>query len=179
MKMIIFVYMKESRYIVIKLKKSIINNKKIIIMCLIVVFLILLDQLIKIVILNNLHGSSINLIKNFLNLTYVENTGGAFGVGSENIATIIIINIIIITVILRFIYKKRNEISYFVLVGLSLVLAGGISNLLDRIFRGFVIDYIDINLLFKYPMFNVADILIVFGCIIIALLAIIDTAKTN
>ena len=48
-----------------------------------------------------------------------------------------------------------------------MILGGGISNLIDRLFRGFVIDYLDINYLFKYPIFNLADICIVIGVFLI------------
>lgn len=48
-----------------------------------------------------------------------------------------------------------------------MILGGGISNLLDRVFRGYVVDYIDINYLIKYPIFNLADILIVIGVLLI------------
>jgi signal peptidase II len=57
-------------------------------------------------------------------------------------------------------------------ITLCFVLAGGIGNLLDRVFRGFVIDYIDITLLFPSPIFNLADIYIVCGWLILVLLTI-------
>ena len=73
-----------------------------------------------------------------------------------------------------FIFSKKEEISKAILVSLHLIIAGGISNLIDRIIRGYVIDYIDISQLIKYPVFNLADMLIVIGCIIIAICIIKD-----
>ena len=61
----------------------------------------------------------------------------------------------------------------------SLILAGGITNLIDRLFRGFVIDYIDINNLFEYPIFNLADICIVIGVIVIMITVIIKTVQSQ
>ena len=61
---------------------------------------------------------------------------------------------------------------------LSFIIGGGLANLVDRLFRGYVIDYIDINNLFTYPIFNIADICIVIGVIMIICLLIIDT-KNN
>lgn len=49
----------------------------------------------------------------------------------------------------------------WILISLATIVAGGIGNLIDRIFRGYVIDYIDITPLIKYPMFNIADICVV------------------
>ena len=60
---------------------------------------------------------------------------------------------------------------------LSLVLAGGISTLIDRLARGFIVDYIDINPMFQFPIFNIADIYIVFGWIILVIHTIKYTRK--
>ena len=86
-------------------------------------------------------------------------------------------NIVIIAVIAKFIISKKDDIAIFVFISGGLIIAGGIGNLIDRIFRGFVIDYIDINPLIKYPMFNIADICIVIGCVTIVVNLIINTIK--
>ena len=62
---------------------------------------------------------------------------------------------------------------------MSLVLAGGIGNLIDRIFRGYVIDYFDITQLFNYPVFNFADICIVLGVVILFVTILINTVKSQ
>ena len=84
---------------------------------------------------------------------------------------------IVNTLIIKFILSKKNEISTCVLVSLGLILAGGIGNLVDRIFRGFVVDYIDFNPLIKCPVFNIADICVVLGCMLIIINLIINTIK--
>lgn len=119
------------------------------------------------------------MIKGILNFTYVENTGGAYGIGSNNIVTFIVINIIIISVFMKFIISRINEINIKEVSAMSLIIAGGIGNLIDRIFRGYVIDFIDINPVFKYPVFNIADICVVVGCIIIAIDLIVNTIKSR
>ena len=139
-----------------------------------VICLIVIDQIIKIAVINNIYNSSITIIKGILNLTYIENTGGAFGIGNNNTLMFIIVNIIVITLIAKFIISKKDEISTYILISLGLIIAGGIGNLIDRIFRGFVVDYIDINPLIKYPVFNLADICVVVGCMIIGISLIID-----
>lgn len=134
-----------------------------------VIIIIILDQLIKGLIISKLYNNTIVLIPKILNLTYVENTGAAFGIGSSSTAMFIIVNAIIIGLIIYFIHSKKGEISKIILFALHLILAGGIGNLIDRIFKGFVVDYIDINPIFKFPVFNLADICITIGCTIIVI----------
>lgn len=156
-----------------------IKNKKIIAMVLIIVFSVALDQTIKLIIEKNLYNNSITLINGILNLTYVENTGGAYGIGSNNIVIFIIVNIIVISLLAKFVLYKKDEINIGTLISMSLIISGGIGNLIDRIFRGHVIDYLDINPLIKYPIFNMADVFIVLGCFIIIINLVIDTIKNR
>ena len=142
-----------------------------------IICLITIDQLVKIAVINNIYNFSITIIDGILNLTYVENTGGAFGVGSNNTFIIIIINVFSLILITKFILSRKNEISQYMIIGLGLILAGGIGNLIDRILRGFVIDYIDINPLIEYPVFNIADICVVIGCLTIGINIIVNIIK--
>ena len=166
--------MKESRY-----KKINIKNKKILFIVFIILISICIDQIVKQVIIKNILNSSIEIINGVLNFTYVENTGGAYGIGSNNILMFIIINVIIIGILMKFVISKRDEINNALLIAISLIIAGGIGNLIDRIFRGYVIDFIDINPVFKYPVFNIADIFVVTGCIVIAIDLIYRTIKSK
>ncbi len=175
MKMIISVFMKERRYSTIKDKIR--ENKRLIILFIMIICIIIIDQIIKVIITNCLYNSSTVLIDNVLKLTYVENTGGAYGIGNDSTFMFIVVNIIVITLITKFIMSKKNDISLCVLISLGFILAGGIGNLIDRLFRGYVIDYIDINPLIKYPVFNIADMFIVIGCIAVAINLIINIIK--
>lgn len=150
------------------------KNKKNNFLMIIAIILVLMDQIIKIVISTKLYNSTIMLIPYVLNLTYVQNTGAAFGIGSNSTSMFIVVNIVVIGLITYFAFSKKEEISKSILIALYLIIAGGISNLIDRIVRGFVIDYIDISQVIKYPVFNLADIFIVMGCIIIAIYIIKD-----
>lgn len=80
---------------------------------------------------------------------------------------VIILNSIIIGCLIYYIIKNYNKLNKYILIASSMILGGGISNLLDRVFRGYVVDYIDINYLIKYPIFNLADIFIVIGVLLI------------
>ena len=141
------------------------KRKAITIGVIILLLIILFDQVTKMILINQ----NITIIPNFLSFNYTQNTGAAFNIASNNIITIIIINVIIIGLIIKFI--KDNDLHIGALVSLFIVLAGGISNLIDRIFRGFVIDFIDVNI-FNFPNFNVADICIVLGIIFLIVITI-------
>lgn len=129
----------------------------------IALFIIILDQLTKYLVINK----NIALIPNFLNMTYTKNTGAAFGIGTIDIVTFI--TILIVIAIIVFIIKARNNIKNF--VPFTLILAGAIGNLIDRIFRGYVIDFIDVNI-FNFPNFNIADICITIGVFYITFILI-------
>ena len=143
----------------------------------VVTIITLIDQIIKQIIFNNLYKTSVTVFEGVLSFTYVENTGGAYGVGKNSTIVFIIVNIVIIGIITKFIIKNKDKINAFILLNFGLIISGGIGNLIDRIFRGYVIDYIDINQLFEFPVFNIADICIVIGCISVGIFIIVDTLK--
>lgn len=155
-------------------KKHFITRSKltIIFICLI----ILIDQIIKAIAISITNGETVEVIKGVLNFTYIKNTGGAFGIASEN-STFLLINIIVIFLLIRFLVVNREKVEIKASTALSLVLAGGISNLIDRIFRGGVVDFIDISPMINFPKFNLADICIVGGWILFAFFAAILTSE--
>lgn len=128
----------------------------------IIIFLvILIDQLTKFIMIDK----KISVIPNFLELNYTQNTGMAFSLANNYLWIITILNIIIIGVLIYVLIKCKN----YIRVPITLIIAGATSNLIDRISRGFVIDFIKVKL-FNFPTFNVADILIVVGTIFLILL---------
>ena len=136
------------------------NRKKTIFVGIIIFFvIIILDQVTKVFFINK----NINIMPGgLLEFNYTENTGIAFNIGIGNVFTIGIINILVLGLIVIFIVKSKNNLR--VLIPLFLILSGGISNLIDRIFRGYVIDFIDI---LDFPNFNLADISITIGIILL------------
>lgn len=131
------------------------------------VFLII-DIILKLIIKNNMVvNESINIINNFFSLTYVKNTGAAWSILSGKQFFLIIVTIIVIIFLLIYLYKMKNYSSLDI-IGYSLLLAGALGNLIDRIFYGYVIDYLDF-LIFNYdfPIFNIADCCIVIGIMIL------------
>ena len=127
---------------------------------------IMLDQLFKYLVINNIaFASSIHIIRNFFRLTYVQNTGGAFSIFSNNIILLIVITIIVLGTLI-YLIRSNKKISKLDIVIYGLLLGGIIGNLIDRIFRGYVIDYLDFNFgSYNFPVFNLADICIVISCI--------------
>ena len=123
--------------------------------------LIIIDQIVKQLIINKYF----TIIPNMLNITYTQNTGAEFGIGTKVIVTVV--SIVIIIGVIIYLIKEKDKINNF--FPYVLVLSGAFSNLLDRIIRGFVIDYIDINFL-NFPNFNIADICIVVGIIFILII---------
>lgn len=130
---------------------------------------LVLDQLIKCVIC--LNKTNITIIKNLLSITYTRNNGIAFSMFSGSTIPIIIVSIILI-IILLFILKKeylsRNIDKPILNIGYGILIGGIFGNLIDRIFRGVVIDYISLKIFgYYFPIFNLADLLITIGIIII------------
>lgn len=132
--------------------------------------LIILDQIVKILMIDKI----LIVIPGFLNFTYTKNLGAAFGLG--NPVMVLIVNILLVVGIIIFIIKYKDKITSY--IPITMLLAGAIGNLIDRIFRGYVIDFIDINL-FNFPVFNIADICVVLGVIILIFEIIKKQIKNN
>ena len=90
--------------------------------------------------------------------------------GKNNQIIIIIVNIIVIFILSKFLIKNYKTLNKQVRIFGTMVISGGLSNLIDRFARGYVVDYIDINQIYNYPVFNIADIFIVCGIFIIIFL---------
>lgn len=132
--------------------------------------LILIDQMIKILVSNMIE--SIVVIKNFLNLTYVENTGAAFSMLENNTIFLIIITIVTLFLIYKFLLKNK-QFNKLEITTYSLLIGGIIGNLIDRIIHGYVIDYLEFIILNRHmPIFNFADICIVIGTILFLFITI-------
>lgn len=142
------------------------NNKSLIYATIIAIILLLLDQITKVTIVNN--NLNITIIKDILNIHIVQNTGGAFGVGEGNTGMFIITNLVVLGLITRFIYLQKDFMDKATLYTLFVILAGGFGNLIDRLSRGYVIDFINIFPSINFPKFNLADIYITVGWIILA-----------
>ncbi|XBC43972.1 MAG: signal peptidase II [Buchnera aphidicola (Floraphis choui)] len=151
------------------MKKPILLN--IIISLSIISLVILLDCLSKRWVINNLSLFEEKIITSMLNIVHIQNYGLAFGIFSEinqeNKYFSYLINIITIVIILKIICYILKNPNYYN-IPYTLIISGAIGNLIDRLYFGFVIDFIDVH--FKnwhFAVFNIADISIFFGSILI------------
>ena len=124
-----------------------------------VAVLVAVDQIIKLLVLEHLKPiGSFPLIDDIIQLNYAENTGAAFGSfgAHTNLLSIFTFVLIVIGFVYLFFKKRKLDVEY---ICISLILAGGIGNLVDRIYHGFVVDYIE-PLFIDFAIFNFADILV-------------------
>jgi signal peptidase II len=111
---------------------------------------------------------SIELIKGIFNLTYAINTGAAFSILSGKQVFLILVTTAVTGFLMYYLFKaiKENK-SRILKLSLSLIIGGALGNLIDRIRLNYVIDYFDFTLI-NYPIFNVADVFVVCGTILLA-----------
>jgi len=140
----------------------------------IVIGVLILDQLSKYIVRQKIpHGESIPIINNIFHLTHISNQGAAFGIFKNQTYFFIIAAIAAIVFILINLRYKRG---LGVKIGLSLILAGAIGNLIDRVRLGAVIDFLDFRI---WPVFNVADSAITIGAILLAYTILFKKAKNS
>lgn len=123
----------------------------------IIISIIIIDQFVKYIVIKHLINK-IAIIPKILELEFVINTGGAFGIFNNYTMIISVISSIIILTAL-FYSRTILENDYFYMP-IGLIIGGAISNLIDRIMYGFVIDFISISI---WPVFNLADTAITMG----------------
>ena len=130
--------------------------------------LVILDQVTKALVINffNLYDSVVLLP--FINLTFVVNYGFAFGLLNNPSLNQILVSLVILAIIIYFLYLLIKTQDKIFQLTLTLILAGALGNFIDRIFRGFVIDFIDIYIgKYHWPAFNIADSCITVGFVVL------------
>ena len=126
----------------------------------IVLILVTVDYIIKTKIKTIMQlGDSIDVIKNFFSITYVQNTGAAFGMFKNQKILFLIVGLVAILILLYSFSKTDNKI---VKISISMVISGAIGNIIDRLLYGFVVDMFDFHAIWSY-VFNFADICVVLG----------------
>lgn len=123
---------------------------------------IIIDQIIKFIINNNINLYDQNtIIDNFFNLTNVRNYGAAWSILTGSRIMLIIVTILIM-IGLYYFFIRKEKLKKYEKVIYGFLYGGIIGNLIDRIFRGYVIDYLEFYIFgYNFPVFNLADILIV------------------
>lgn len=138
---------------------------------------IILDQITKILSVKYLTKIETKpLIKDVLHLTYVENDGAAFGM-LDNARWVFLsvstVTIIVMAFLLFSGYVSKNKLYT---VSLSMLVSGGIGNMIDRFAYGYVVDFIDFRLI-NFAVFNVADSIVCIGAGLLILALILDIIK--
>lgn len=128
-----------------------------------------LDQLTKYLIVNSYSfGESVEIIPGLLDFTYIHNNGAAFGMLQDKSWILLSVSSIVILLCVALLFKKSLN-SKLLTSAITLVMAGGIGNLIDRIFNnGSVIDFIDVQFI-DFPVFNFADCCVTIGAGLIIL----------
>lgn len=149
-------------------------KKKYYIFYLLLFILTFIDQITKALVIKFLSVSkSLILINNFLKFYYIKNTGISFGIFSGKQLMIIIVTFIIISYLIYDLVKNINNKKIF--ISTILIVSGALGNLIDRVFRGYVVDFISFTLFGKeMAIFNVADVFITFGVILYILNIIME-----
>ena len=137
----------------------------------IAVLIIIADQAVKYLVVSGMNvGDTAFSILNLFDITYIQNKGAAFSLLSGKLSLLSIISVVFcVCAVIYWIKKKPTH--PLLCTSITMMFAGAFGNAIDRIFRGFVIDYIQTSFI-NFPVFNIADIYVVCGGILLAVLVI-------
>ena len=145
-----------------------------------VLFWIIIDRISKTYLESNFKPGQV-VCSNVLGLfqfDLLHNKGAAWGMFAGGVMIFALIAIVICLVVCFFVFKYASEMSSLEIVGLGLLVAGGIANCIDRLFYGYVVDFITPTFI-DFPTFNIADIGVTCGIILAAIGYIIRSNKTS
>ena len=143
----------------------------------VMVLVILLDQITKIAVRTFMvEGQSISIIDGFFSLAYFNNTGVAFSFLSGHRWIVTILQVIVVVFVAVLLFKTKGKRKLYD-ISLAMILGGGIGNVIDRIMFGSVTDMISFKIF--PPVFNVADIGVTVGCMLLILDIIIEAKEMN
>ncbi len=122
---------------------------------------------------------SVPLIKGVFELSYVENTGAAFGMFQGARWFFVVLTVLILAA-LPYIYRRLPQTKYNRLMRFLMfqIAAGAVGNFIDRLLKGCVVDFFYFSLI-DFPVFNMADIYLVTGSILFAIIMLFDTETTK
>lgn len=130
---------------------------------LIIIVGVFLDRVSKVYAVNNFIENPIQ--GNFLNFTYLENRGAAFGILQDSRLFFIILTIAIVVGLIYYFVKNYKTNPNILNIALALIISGALGNFYDRLFQGYVVDFIEFAFV-DFPVFNVADIFVTVGSIL-------------
>lgn len=125
-------------------------------------------------------GGRIDLIKGYLDFEYLENRGAAFGIFQGNVIALSVISLTIAAVLVYMLFKYGKQ-SKVLAAALSLIIAGALGNIYDRLVYGFVVDFIHAHWMdvYHFPTFNVADMCVTGGTVLMIIYILFIDGKKN
>ncbi|MDY6086013.1 MAG: signal peptidase II [Peptoniphilaceae bacterium] len=123
-------------------------------------------------------GDVVEVLGKALTFRYLENRGAAFGILQGNTTFFILITVLA-AILLLVMMRRYRHMGWPLLLSLGLILGGAIGNGIDRLWLGYVVDFIQVDRVdfYQFPIFNVADIGVTVGVILFALLVLFSDAK--
>ena len=142
-----------------------------------IVFLLLLlgDQLSKwVVTLQLALGESVLVIPGFFDITYLENKGAAWSMLEGKMVFFILVAIVAL-VFMFYCYRRSEDGDVFIHYGLVLMMAGTIGNLIDRVWLGYVRDFLSFDIFgYAFPVFNIADVALCVGVFLVIVSVLLE-----
>lgn len=144
-----------------------------------VVLMVVADQLTKYWAVLGLKGAAaFPLIEPIIGLNYVENTGASWGILKDMWLLLVILSVASMFVLGYLLLRSYIQSKWVLVVGLTMTLAGGLGNLIDRVFRGYVVDFLEFRFV-DFPIFNLADVFVCCGVSLVAIhVFFFDKAKS-
>lgn len=142
----------------------------------IIIIGIILDRVTKLWGIKSLNKTDgISVIKGYFDFVYLENKGAAWGIMKDRTMLLTIITIIVLAAIIYYRVKTGIKSKLF-RISFSLIVAGALGNLFDRIYYKYVVDFIFLHYkdIYYFPVFNVADMMVVCGTILLGLWVLKD-----
>ena len=144
----------------------------------IIAVLIVLDQLVKAYVVQNIALGEVKpWIPNLVSLTYLQNRGAAFSILQDQQLLFAVITLVVVVGAIWYLHKHMED-SFWMVLGLTLIIAGGLGNFIDRISQGFVVDMFHLDFI-NFAIFNVADSYLTVGVIILLLAMLKEEMNGN
>ena len=144
----------------------------------VIAILIVLDQLVKSYVVQNIAlGEVKTWIPNLVSLTYLQNRGAAFSILQDQQLLFAVITLLVVVGAIWYLHKHMED-SLWMVLGLTLIIAGGLGNFIDRISQGFVVDMFHLDFI-NFAIFNVADSYLTVGVVVLLLAMLKEEMNGN
>lgn len=156
-------------------------KKDLVIVFAIIVGAFLIDFVTKVIVLEKMtEGKSIPIIGDFFQLTFAKNTGAAWSMFSGKMSFLVLMTLLSLAVFCYFLKDVDFKKNIMYSLSISLMIGGTLGNFYDRLFRGYVVDFIHFNFFgYDFPIFNFADIFLVSGVIGLGIYILFLEGKQN